>query len=81
MKVIGDIVNKRYKRTQVSKSQQRLIKRYEAITGKKLTLLWEFTNRLGERYIFGRFGLKSDNDSGVLTIAYYNETLHRFLVA
>ncbi len=79
--MIDDVVNKRYTRTQVSKSQQRLIKRYEVLTGKKLTLLWEFTNRLGERFIFGRFGLKRDADSGVLTIAHYNETLHRFLVA
>lgn len=75
------IINKKYTRTQLSMSQQRRIKRLERDLGKKLTLLWEFTNRHGERFIFGRFGLKKDKDNTIATIAGWNNRLHKFLVS
>jgi len=76
-----DIVNPRRKRTSLSQSQQRRIKRLEGSTGKKLTLLWEFTNPLGEKYIFGRFGLKKDANNLVATISHFNTSINRFVVA
>ena len=72
--------NQRYKRTELSQAQQRFIKRHEERLGKKCTLIWEFTNPQGQKYIFARIGLKRDTDNLVVTVAYFNKALNRFIV-
>ena len=62
----------------LSKAVKRKIKRKELYLNKKFYKAWKFTNRLGERFIFGRFGkLKGDNT--IVTLAAYNTLINQYL--
>ena len=65
--------------SQLSKAVKRKIKRYEKELSKKCYKVWYFTNRLDERFIFGRFGKIKDNDNTIITLAGYNKLINTFL--
>ena len=63
---------------ELSKPIRRHIKRKEKYLDKKCMKVWEFTNQLGEKFLFGRFG-KLKDDHTIVTLATYNNKIHTFL--
>lgn len=50
---------------------KRKIQRLETELDKKCYKLWDFTNPMHEKFLFGRFG-KVDNDETIATVAVCN---------
>ena len=62
----------------LSRAIKRKIKRKEQSLKKRCMKVWWFTNRLGEKFIFGRFGLLKE-DNTIVTLAAYNNLIHVYL--
>lgn len=65
--------------SQLSKPVKRHVKRKEKYLNKRCYKVWEFTNRLDEKFLFGRFGLLKDKNHTIVTLAAYSERIHTFL--
>ena len=65
--------------SELSQAVKRKIKRVEKSLEKKCMKVWYFTNRLDERFIFGRFGKLRDNQHTIVTLAAYSKIIYRFL--
>ncbi len=67
----------KYKKSELNPAIQRDIKRKEKELDRTCGKIWEFENRLGERYLFANFC--KDYDKLIVTIAYFDPGIHRFI--
>ena len=70
---------KEYRKTELSNSIRRNIKRKEQNLGRTCRKIWEHTNPLGEKYLYGNFCRNYDRI--VVTIAFWELRINAFYPA
>jgi len=64
---------KKYRRSDLSRTMNRKIKRKEQVLGRTCRTIWEHTNPKGERILYGSFC--KNHDKMIVTIGYWKDSM------
>lgn len=68
---------RKYARSELNKAVQRKIKEKEKHLGRTCRTIWEFTNPIGETFLFASFC--KNRDRLIVTLAHYSDLINKWI--